>query len=108
MAQGAPVVSPPVMAGERTGSHFRWYICGLLLYATTVNYMDRMVLGILKPTIARELGWNDTTYGGINAVFQFGYAIMMPLAGRLIDWLGLRLGYSLSVMVWSLSSMAHS
>ena len=92
----------------RTVPNFRWYICGLLLYATTVNYMDRMVLGILKPTIARELGWNDTTYGVINAVFQFGYALMMPLAGRLIDWLGLRLGYSISVMVWSLSSMAHS
>ncbi len=88
--------------------YFRWYICGLLLYATTVNYIDRAVLGILEPTIARDLHWSNTDYGTISAVFQIGYAIMMPVAGRLIDWLGLRLGYSLSTLVWSLSSMAHA
>lgn len=88
--------------------HFRWYICGLLLFATTVNYMDRMVLSILKPTIGQDLHWTDTQYGFINGLFQFGYALMMPLAGRLIDWLGLRLGYSLSTLVWSLSSMSHA
>ena len=108
MTQGDPVVSPPAMAGERTGSHFRWYICGLLFYATTVNYMDRMVLGILKPTIARDLGWTETDYSVLTSAFQIGYALMMPIAGRLIDWLGLRVGYPLAVLVWSLSSMAHA
>lgn len=88
--------------------YFRWYICGLLLYATTVNYVDRAVLGILEPTIARDLHWSNTEYGTISAVFQLGYAIMMPFAGRLIDWLGLRVGYSLSTLVWSLSSMSHA
>jgi ACS family hexuronate transporter-like MFS transporter len=88
--------------------HLRWYICGLLLYATTVNYMDRMVLGLLEPTIARQLHWNRTEYGFINGVFQLGYALMMPLAGRLIDWLGLRFGYSAATLVWSLSSMSHA
>ena len=98
------------VAAEECGTiaHFRWYICGLLLYATTVNYVDRAVLGILEPTIARDLHWSYTEYGTISAVFQIGYAIMMPLAGRLIDWLGLRLGYSLSTLVWSLSSMSHA
>ncbi len=91
-----------------TIANLRWYICGLLLYATTVNYVDRAVLGILEPTIARDLHWSETEYGTINAVFQLGYAIMMPLAGRLIDWLGLRLGYSLATLVWSLSSMSHA
>jgi len=92
----------------RTIRNFRWYICGLLLYATTVNYMDRMVLAILEPVIARDLNWSNTEYGWINTVFQFGYAIMIPVAGRIIDWLGLRLGYSLATSLWSLSSMAHS
>ncbi len=88
--------------------NFRWYICGLLLFATTVNYMDRMVLSILKPTIGRDLHWTDEQYGWINSVFQFGYAIMMPLAGRLIDWLGLRAGYAASTFIWSVSSMSHA
>ena len=89
-------------------AHFRWYICGLLFYATTVNYMDRMVLGILKPTIAHDLHWDETQYGLINSAFQFGYAVMMPVAGRLIDWLGLRLGYTVAVVFWSLCSMSHA
>ncbi len=93
---------------EGTIRNFRWYICGLLLYATTVNYMDRAVLGILEPTIAADLHWSDTEYGTISAVFQIGYAIMMPLAGRLIDWIGLRIGYALSTLLWSISSLAHS
>ncbi len=88
--------------------NFRWYICGLLLYATTVNYMDRMVLSILKPVIGHDLHWTETEYGWINAVFQFGYAIMMPFAGRVIDWLGLRVGYSISTFVWSMSSISHA
>jgi ACS family hexuronate transporter-like MFS transporter len=88
--------------------HFRWYICGLLFYATTVNYMDRTVLGILKPVIAGELHWTDTQYGLINSAFQLGYAVMMPVAGRLIDRIGIRVGYSLAVLFWSLASMSHA
>ena len=93
---------------RRTIRHFRWYICALLLYATTVNYMDRMVLGILEPVIAQDLHWSNTSYGLITGVFQIGYAVMMPIAGRLIDWLGLRVGYSLATLLWSLSSMSHA
>jgi len=70
--------------------------------------MDRMVLGILKPTIAHDLHWDETQYGLINSAFQFGYAVMMPVAGRLIDWLGLRLGYTVAVVFWSLCSMSHA
>lgn len=94
--------------GTTRATHFRWFICGLLFYATTVNYMDRMVLGILKPTIAHDLHWNETDYGLINSAFQLGYAVMMPIAGRLIDWVGLRVGYTLAVLFWSISSMCHA
>jgi ACS family hexuronate transporter-like MFS transporter len=100
--------APIPASNKRTISNFRWYICGLLLYATTVNYMDRMVLSILEPTIARNLHWSSTDYGYIVGVFQAGYAIMMPIAGRLIDWLGLRIGYAASAILWAGSSMCHA
>jgi ACS family hexuronate transporter-like MFS transporter len=108
MIKGDPVASPPRTEPATSIGHFRWLICGLLFYATTVNYMDRVVMGILKTTIARDLHWTDTDYGQITAAFQIGYAVMLPVAGRLIDWLGLRIGYPLAVFVWGLSSIAHS
>src|SRR5690242_2041307 len=88
--------------------HVRWYICGLLFYATTVNYIDRQVLGLLKPIVSRELGWREADFGWIVFAFQAAYALMMPVAGRLIDSLGIRLGYALAVIVWSCAAMAHS
>jgi ACS family hexuronate transporter-like MFS transporter len=107
MSAAAPLKSRP---STRSGTirNFRWVICALLLYATTVNYMDRLVLSILQPVIARDLHWSNTEYGTISAIFQAGYALMMPLAGRLIDWLGLRLGYSSATLIWSVSSLCHS
>jgi ACS family hexuronate transporter-like MFS transporter len=107
MIQGHPVQLPSP-ARTKTVPNLRWYICGLLFYATTVNYMDRMVLGILKPTITHDLNWNESDYARVTTFFQLGYAVMMPLAGRLIDWLGLRVGYPLAAAVWSLSSIAHA
>jgi ACS family hexuronate transporter-like MFS transporter len=111
MIQGDPVVVPSEPRrtdGVRTIRNFRWYICGLLFFATTVNYMDRLVLGILKPVISQDLHWDEKQYGWVVFSFQLGYAVMMPLAGRLMDWLGTRVGYIAAVIVWSLSSMAHS
>ncbi|MBV8816920.1 MAG: MFS transporter, partial [Acidobacteriaceae bacterium] len=93
---------------QKSVPHFRWYICGLLFFATTVNYVDRQVLGILKPALEHELGWNEANYGWIVFAFQAAYALMMPIAGRLIDWLGTRLGYALAVLLWSATSMCHA
>jgi ACS family hexuronate transporter-like MFS transporter len=98
----------PAPDARRTIPGLRWYICGLLFFATTVNYLDRQVLGILKPTLARELHWTESDYGWMVSAFQFAYALMMPLAGRVIDWLGTRAGFALAVVVWSLASMAHA
>jgi ACS family hexuronate transporter-like MFS transporter len=108
MITGDPVASPRATATQAKIGNFRWFICGLLFYATTVNYMDRVVMGILKTTIAHDLHWTDTDYGKITAAFQIGYAIMLPIAGRLIDKLGLRFGYALAVFVWGLSSIGHA
>ena len=88
--------------------NLRWYICALLFYATTINYIDRQVLGILKPLLERELGWRESEYGWIVFAFQAAYALMMPFAGRAMDWLGTRLGYALAVVFWSLAAMGHA
>ena len=86
----------------------RWFLCGLLFFATTVNYMDRQVLGLLKPVIGAELHWTESDYGWIVFCFQLAYAVMMPVAGRVVDWLGTRIGYALAVAVWSAAAMSHA
>lgn len=86
----------------------RWYVCGLLFFATTINYVDRQVLGLLKPVLEKELGWHEAQYGWIVFAFQLAYALTMPFAGRLIDWVGTRLGYALAVALWSLAAMGHA
>lgn len=92
----------------RAQTNLRWTVCGLLFFATTVNYVDRQVLGILKPVLARELGWSEADYGWIVFAFQLAYAVMMPVAGRVIDWLGIRAGYALAVLLWSVAAMSHA
>jgi len=87
---------------------WRWYICALLFFATTINYVDRQVLGILKDTISKELGWSESDYGWIIAAFQGAYALMMPIAGRIIDWVGPKLGYAMAIVVWSAAAMSHA
>lgn len=83
-------------------------ICALLFYATTVNYMDRQVLGLLKPILAKDLGWGESDFGWMVFFFQASYALMMPVAGRIIDALGTRIGYAMAALVWGLASMSHS
>lgn len=88
--------------------HRRWLICGLLLFAATVNYMDRQVIALLKPTLQVQFGWTDVGYSNIVLAFQFAYAIGLLFAGKLIDKLGTRRGFSIAVFLWSLAAMAHA
>lgn len=87
---------------------YRWRICALLLFATTINYIDRQVLGVLAPDLQRQLGWNEIEYGYIVTAFQAAYAIGLLCAGAVIDRLGTRIGYALAVAVWSVAAMSHS
>lgn len=87
---------------------YRWTICALLFFATTVNYMDRQVLGILAPTLEKRIGWSESEYGLIVTAFQAAYAGGLLVVGRLIDVIGTRAGYSLSVVLWSFAAMAHA
>jgi ACS family hexuronate transporter-like MFS transporter len=97
----------PAEVAQKTG-YFRWTICALLFFAATVNYIDRQVISILKPTLQAQFHWSEIDYGWIVFYFQTAYAIGMLVVGRLIDWLGTRRGFSLSVLVWTLAAMAHA
>lgn len=92
---------------EKIG-RYRWTICALVFFATTVNYLDRQVISILKPVLDKELGIGEVEYGYIVSAFQFSYAIGMLLMGRFIDWLGTKLGYAFAFIGWSLAAMAHA
>jgi ACS family hexuronate transporter-like MFS transporter len=85
---------------------FRWTICGLLFLAATINYVDRQVIGILKPTLQAEFGWTEIDYGDIVFAFQLAYAIGYLFAGRLMDRLGTKKGFSLALIIWSFAAMA--
>jgi ACS family hexuronate transporter-like MFS transporter len=94
--------------GGNQASNFRWVICALLFLAATVNYIDRQVIGILKPTLQGDLHWSELDYGHIIAAFQFAYALGYLFMGRAMDWLGSRKGFSVAVVFWSLAEMAHA
>ena len=103
-------VEPAGAGGEVPGSvgRYRWVICALLFFATTINYIDRQVLGILAPLLQKEIGWNEIQYGYIVTAFQAAYAIGLLVVGRLIDRFGTKLGYAVAIVLWSLAAMAHA
>ncbi|HWX55758.1 MAG TPA: MFS transporter [Verrucomicrobiae bacterium] len=92
----------------RPQTSYRWTICALLFFATTFNYMDRQVLGLLAPTLQHLIGWNEIQYGNIVLAFQAAYAVGLLLVGSLIDRIGTRIGYAMAVAVWSLAAMGHA
>ena len=104
---GAPTATKAVGHPGRA-TRYRWVICGLLFFATTVNYVDRGVLGVLEPELKKTIGWTDTQYGDINAAFSLAYAIGFPVMGRLIDLVGTRRGYAFALVVWSLAAAGHA
>ena len=89
-------------------SIYRWVICTLLFFAAAINYIDRQVIGILKPTLQNEFLFDERAYAAIVFSFQAAYAIGLLLAGRIIDRIGVRLGFSLAVIIWSIGAMAHA
>jgi len=94
-------------AGTRVGN-YRWTICGLLFFAATINYLDRQVIATLKDTLQTAHVWDEIGYSWVVFAFQTAYAIGLLIAGRVMDWLGTRKGFSLSVLVWSLAAMGHA
>jgi len=88
--------------------HFRWTIVALIFFATTINYVDRQVLGILAPTLQHDIGWDEIDYGNIIAAFTAAYALGLLFVGRFVDVMGTKRGFSISVAVWSVAAMGHA
>jgi len=88
--------------------HYRWLICGLLFFATTVNYIDRQILALLKPILDDELHWTNEQFGDVMALFQGAYAIGLLLFGKFIDRFGTKIGYATSIAAWSLAAAGHA
>lgn len=104
----AKMASTSQNASRASVGHRRWLICALVFFATTINYMDRTVLGLLAPVLQTTIGWNEAQYGYIVTAFQVSYALGLLVMGPLVDRLGSRVGYAIAVAIWSLSAMAHS
>ena len=115
-------VSPPQESAESIGGTLaaaasgvvsrvgrrRWLICALLFFAATINYVDRQVIGILKPTLQSEFGWTELDYSWIVFSFQTAYALGLFFVGKLMDRIGTKIGFALAIIVWSIAAMAHA
>lgn len=95
-------------SGAATIGRYRWLVCALLFLATTVNYIDRQILALLKPMLDVELGWTNAEFGQVNAAFQAAYGIGLLLFGAIIDRVGTKIGYAVSIIAWSLAALGHA
>ncbi len=89
-------------------SNYRWRVVALLFFATTINYLDRQVIGLLKPALEQEFHWTETDYGRIVMAFSACYAVGLLVFGRFIDQIGVKKGYAISIVAWSIAAIAHA
>lgn len=103
------VLTTEVGSAERVG-RYRWMICALLFFATTINYIDRQVLGILATdeNFKRQINWNEAEYGYVNTAFQSAYAVGLLVVGSLMDRFGTRKGFSVTIVFWSIAGAGHA
>ena len=93
---------------NKTKTNFRWVILALLFIATTILYIDRSALGILAPELQKEIGWSEEQYGIINSIFMFAYALCFLIMGRIVDAIGTRKGYLISIIIWGIATLGHA
>jgi ACS family hexuronate transporter-like MFS transporter len=115
MSGAASVRDPAELTGAATVpglrqalGKYRWLICALLFFATSINYVDRQIIGLLKQTLQGQVGWNEIDYSNVIFAFQLAYAVGLLFAGRVMDWLGTRKGFSFAIVLWSVAAMAHA
>lgn len=108
MEQQASPVGAAASAAVAKIKHLRWYICGLLFFATVVNYIDRQVLGTLAPELQTKIGWSESEYSQIVIWFQIAYGAMFLLWGGVLDRIGVKLGFAIALVIWSLAGMSHA
>lgn len=92
----------------KSSGNYRWVICALIFFATTINYVDRQVLSLLKPALEQEFNWTEIDYGNIVMCFSAAYAAGYLVFGRVVDKVGTKMGYTLSVFFWSIAAMGHA
>jgi MFS transporter, ACS family, hexuronate transporter len=103
---GNPTLKPnPALA---VITKYRWVVCALLFVATTINYLDRVILSILGPNLMKEFGWTDSDYGDLNSAFQFAYAFGFLVSGYILDRLGTKRGFAVSIVIWSAAAVGHA
>lgn len=93
---------------HQTIGKYRWTVVALLFFATTINYLDRQVIGLLKPTLEQTFSWTETDYSNVVMAFTAAYAAGLLLFGRIIDRIGTKMGYIISIIAWSIAAMAHA
>ncbi|MDX2186656.1 MAG: MFS transporter [Opitutaceae bacterium] len=93
---------------QKPASSYRWVVCALLFAATTINYFDRQILGLIKPILDEELQWTNEQFGLANSLFQAAYAFSLPIFGWLIDKYGTKAGYAISIIAWSFAALGHA
>ncbi|WP_083610090.1 MFS transporter [Pontibacter flavimaris] len=104
----APKKAQEPQQQQQKAGNYRWVVVALLFFATTINYLDRQVIGLLKPTLEAQFNWTEQDYSYIVMAFSGSYALGLLFFGRLIDKIGTKLGYTISVVVWSVAAMAHA
>lgn len=87
---------------------YRWTVVALLFFATTINYLDRQIIGLLKPTLEKAFSWTETDYGHIVTTFSAFYALGLLIFGRIIDKIGTKIGYTISIVGWSIAAILHA
>src|SRR2546430_1144864 len=98
---------PVSQAGSFVG-RYRWVICALLFFATTINYIDRQILSLLKEILDQKIGWTNYQFGWVNSTFQLAYGAGLLGFGWFVDRFGTKLGYTISIAAWSLAAAAHA
>ena len=88
--------------------NYRWIVLGLIFFATCINYLDRQIIGLLKPILEKEFDWSETDFARIVMAFTAAYAIGLLVAGAWIDRIGTKLGYAITIVVWSIAGMLHA
>ena len=113
MSAAEPILPPaapllPVASSEGRASNVRWIVWALLFFATTINYIDRQILALIKEFLDRDLGWSNEQFGLVNSAFQGAYAVGLLAFGWFVDRYGTKIGYALSIASWSVVAMAHA
>src|SRR4026209_1541727 len=88
--------------------NYRWLILVLLFFATTINYLDRQIIGLLKPLLEKEFNWSETDFARIVMAFTAAYAIGLLISGGIIDRVGTKIGYAVAIVIWSIAGMFHA